>query len=38
VARAFFPEDVPLLYHGRRKKAAPHVRSVPDHHPKVSIT
>ena len=33
VARAFFPEDVLLLYHGMRPMAAPHVRSVPDDRP-----
>ena len=30
VARAFFPENVLLLYHGMRPMAAPHVRSVPE--------
>ena len=38
VARAFFPEDVLLLYHGMRPMAAPHVRCVPDDLPKLSIT
>jgi hypothetical protein len=38
VARAFFPEDDLLLYHGMRPMAAPHVRGVPENDRTVSIT